>query len=211
MCCAITHVELKDPRMVGIALSGKSHKLLNVHLPYDKHDNFVKFIEYLGRIQAIIAEGEYNHVLVVGDFNADPGKHFGHEMGSFTNECNLHSERLGPDSDTSVADPGGGGGGCPGGPDPPFGPRCRLFNIGPKVGPPLGPPPLLLVDLRCPPPPRFQKSWIRPCTFTYVSDAHGSRPTSWLDHIITTHSAHYMNVLEMCLYCTTLLARTIRH
>ena len=36
---------------------------------------------------------------------------------------------------TPVADPGGGGG--PGGPDPPpFGPRCRLFNIGPKVGPP---------------------------------------------------------------------------
>ena len=31
-----------------------------------------------------------------------------------------------------------GGGGVP----PPFGPRCRLFNIGPKVGPPLGPPPL---------------------------------------------------------------------
>ena len=30
------------------------------------------------------------------------------------------------------------GGGGPGGPDPPpFGPRCRLFNIGPKVGPPL--------------------------------------------------------------------------
>ena len=24
---------------------------------------------------------------------------------------------------------------------PPFGPRCKLFNIGPKVGPPLGPPP----------------------------------------------------------------------
>ena len=34
----------------------------------------------------------------------------------------------------TVADPGGGG---PGGPDPPpFGPQCRLFNIGPKVGPP---------------------------------------------------------------------------
>ena len=38
----------------------------------------------------------------------------------------------------AVADPGGG---CPGGPDPLFGPRCRLFNIGPKVGPPLGFPP----------------------------------------------------------------------
>ena len=37
-------------------------------------------------------------------------------------------------------------------PPPPFGPRCRLFNIGPKVGPPLGPP-FLLVDLRWTPPP----------------------------------------------------------
>ena len=31
-----------------------------------------------------------------------------------------------------------------GGRPPPFGPRCRLFNIGPKVAPPL----FLLVDLR---------------------------------------------------------------
>ena len=36
----------------------------------------------------------------------------------------------------AVADPGGAGG-----PPPPFGPRCRLVNVGPKVGPPLGPPP----------------------------------------------------------------------
>ena len=35
----------------------------------------------------------------------------------------------------AVADPGGGGGSRGSGP-PPFGPRCRLFNIGPKVGPP---------------------------------------------------------------------------
>ena len=43
-----------------------------------------------------------------------------------------------------VADPGGGG---PGGQDPPFVPRCRLFNIGPKIEPPSAPPPFLLVDL----------------------------------------------------------------
>ena len=35
----------------------------------------------------------------------------------------------------AVADPGGGGS-RGSGPRPPFGPRCRLFNIGPKVGPP---------------------------------------------------------------------------
>ena len=33
----------------------------------------------------------------------------------------------------------GGGGGCPGGRTPLFGPRCRLFNIGPKIGPPVDP------------------------------------------------------------------------
>ena len=35
---------------------------------------------------------------------------------------------------------------------PPFVPRCRLFNIGPKIGPPSGPP-FLLVDLIWTPPP----------------------------------------------------------
>ena len=45
---------------------------------------------------------------------------------------------------------------------PPFGPRCRLFDIGHKVGPPPGPP-LLIVDLRIRwTPVPFQKSWIRP-------------------------------------------------
>ena len=45
-------------------------------------------------------------------------------------------------------------------PPPHFGPRCRLFNIGTKVGSPPGPP-----FLACRPiiPPPFQKSWIRPC------------------------------------------------
>ena len=41
------------------------------------------------------------------------------------------------------ADRGGGGPG-----PPPFGPLCRLFNIGPKIGPPPGPSLFLLVDLR---------------------------------------------------------------
>ena len=33
-----------------------------------------------------------------------------------------------------------GGGGSRGSGPPPFVPRCRLFNIGPKIGPPSGPP-----------------------------------------------------------------------
>ena len=45
---------------------------------------------------------------------------------------------------------GGGGGVQAGGLDPLFGPRCRLFNIGLKVGPPGPLPPLIFacIDLR---------------------------------------------------------------
>ena len=57
---------------------------------------------------------------------------------------------------TTWADPGG---------SPLFGPRCRLFNIGPKAGPLPGPPLFACrPEIDPPPPPHFQKSWIRPCT-----------------------------------------------
>ena len=72
----------------------------------------------------------------------------------------------------SVADPGGGGGG-PGSLDPPlFVPRCRLFNIGPKIGPPSGPP-----FFACRPnldPPPFPKSWIRPRFLLLLSSSSSS-------------------------------------
>ena len=42
-----------------------------------------------------------------------------------------------------------GGGGL----DPPFGPRCRLFNIGPKIGPPPESPLFCLETYGRPPPP----------------------------------------------------------
>ena len=43
---------------------------------------------------------------------------------------------------------------------PPFGPRCRLFNIVPKIGSFLNPPFFVCRPKMDPPP--FQKSWIRP-------------------------------------------------
>ena len=51
----------------------------------------------------------------------------------------------------AVADPGGSR--TPPPRSPPFVPRCRLFNIGPKIGPPSAPLPFLLVDLIWTPPP----------------------------------------------------------
>ena len=60
-------------------------------------------------------------------------------------------------------------GGSRGSGPPFFGPRCRPFNIGPKIGP-LPEPPFLLVDLRWTP---FQKSCISPCGSMYYNYSRG--------------------------------------
>ena len=75
---------------------------------------------------------------------------------------------------TSWADLGGGGVRTP-----LFGPRCRLFNIGPQIGHPSGPHFSLLVDLRWTP---FNKildpiyilthTYIHKYTHTYHIHAH---------------------------------------
>ena len=74
---------------------------------------------------------------------------------------------------------GGSRGGGPGGQAPPYVPRCRLFNIGPKIGP-LSGPPFFAGRPNLDPPP-FQKSWIRPCIHSgnsYLS------AMSWVEHFI---------------------------
>ena len=125
----VSQIDFKDPRLIGIVLSSGTCKTLfiNVYLPYEKEENFAEYVEYLGKIQTIVDEHESNHVVVVGDFNAHPGKPFGNEMLGFSYESDFHVsdiEELGIDSNT----------------------------------------------------------------FTYLSDAHGT--TSWLDHIVSTNSAH---------------------
>ena len=74
-----------------------------------------------------------------------------------------------------MADPGGG---IQGVRTPPFVPRCRLFNIGPKIGPPAGPP--FFAGRPNLDPPPFQKSWIRPwyCKKDWPIKSHG------VDHLI---------------------------
>ena len=66
---------------------------------------------------------------------------------------------------------GSGGGGSRGTGTALFGPRCRLSNIGPKVGTPDGPP-FLLVNLRLTPPPLQN---------------HGSAPANGLLPVTTKH------------------------
>ena len=73
--------------------------------------------------------GNYDYTKIkTGDYNYDYDyTKFGKADYDYNNHCNrlqMIQWRI-------------QGGGSRGSGPPPFGPRCRLFNIGPKVGPPL--------------------------------------------------------------------------
>ena len=63
-------------------LSGSIH-LLNVYLPYQCHDNYDIYVEYIGKLSAIIEDCSTSKIAIIGDFNADVGTAFETELLSF--------------------------------------------------------------------------------------------------------------------------------
>ena len=43
---------------------------MNVYLPYQCHDNFDNYVEYIGKISAILEDCRTSKLAVIGDFNA---------------------------------------------------------------------------------------------------------------------------------------------
>ena len=85
---------LIDDRIIGLCLKSDTIKvlLLNVYLPCDKQ-NLEAIHEYrstLAKLKCIIDEQNMDHVLLIGDFNADPFKgRFWNELEGFINEMSL--------------------------------------------------------------------------------------------------------------------------
>ena len=74
-----------DARITGLELkllSGSIH-LLNVYLPYQCHDNYDVYVEYIGKLSAIIEDCSTSKIAIIGDFNADVGTAFETELLSF--------------------------------------------------------------------------------------------------------------------------------
>ena len=63
--------------------NGKSFILINIYLPYFSGDNYEEYLEYIGKINTIVAESETPEVIFFGDFNAGPGSPFFNEWESF--------------------------------------------------------------------------------------------------------------------------------
>lgn len=85
---------LIDDRMIALCLNSDTVKilLLNVYLPCDKQNSeaFHEYRSALAKLKCIIDEQNIDHVLLMGDFNADPFKgRFWGELKRFTNEMSL--------------------------------------------------------------------------------------------------------------------------
>ena len=74
-----------DTLIIGFELKllSDSIHLLNVYLPHQCHDNYDVYVEYIGKISAIIEDCSTSKIAIIGDFNADVGTAFETELLSF--------------------------------------------------------------------------------------------------------------------------------
>ena len=56
-------------RLLGVQLSHNEESLLfiNVYMPYQSDDNFEIFMEYIGKITALIDESPTSNIAIIGD------------------------------------------------------------------------------------------------------------------------------------------------
>ena len=71
-----------DTRIMGIQIKNRDECLyfVNVYLPYQCPDNYDLYVEYLGKLSAIIEDYESSKVAIIGDFNAAVGTTFEGEL-----------------------------------------------------------------------------------------------------------------------------------
>ena len=92
-------INYHDKRIFGLEVACKTLKLLiiNVYFPYESHNNFDEFMNYLGKVYSIIHMADTPYVLVMGDMDANTYMYsernrvsvFGEELVKFCNEYSL--------------------------------------------------------------------------------------------------------------------------
>ena len=80
-----------DPQITGLEIKCvlDSVHLINVYLPYQCHDNYDDYVEYLGKISAIIEGCATSKLAVIGDFNAAVETNFERELLTFCTDRGL--------------------------------------------------------------------------------------------------------------------------
>ena len=78
-------------RLLGVQLTCNDVSMLfiSVYMPYQCDDNFEMFMEYIGKISALIEESPTSNIAIVGDFNAALDTQFEAELQEFCNNLSL--------------------------------------------------------------------------------------------------------------------------
>ena len=71
-----------DTRIMGLEVTHSKEKLcfINVYLPYQCPDNYDLYVEYLGKLSAIVEDCHSTKIAIIGDFNAAVGTTFEDEL-----------------------------------------------------------------------------------------------------------------------------------
>lgn len=77
-----SQLKTHDERIVSLHIDYGNDSLyfINVYMPYQCDDNNDKFMECIGKIEAIIEAAPSTKIIVVGDFNANVNTNFEHEL-----------------------------------------------------------------------------------------------------------------------------------
>ena len=80
-----------DPRIMGIEVKSITDCIyfMNVYMPYQCTDNYDCYVEYLGKISAILEECTTTKIAIVGDFNAAVSTSFETEFLALCESQNL--------------------------------------------------------------------------------------------------------------------------
>ena len=84
-------IKYDDQRLLGLNLSASEDSLfvLNVYMPYQCPDNYESFMNYLGKMSAIIEAVSTSKITIIGDFNANLGSKFDQELSEWCAELDL--------------------------------------------------------------------------------------------------------------------------
>ena len=84
-------VNMDDNRLTGFCVTCNNFKYLfvNLYLPYYAEENMAEYTMYLGKLEGIIEEYDVDGMVVMGDFNAEPGKEYYDQLKLFCEEHNL--------------------------------------------------------------------------------------------------------------------------
>ena len=84
-------VNFDDTRLMGyqVLFNNFTYLFLNVYMPYYCEDNIAEFTMYVGKIESILEANEMNGLVIIGDFNAHPGKEYFNQLKHLCNEYDL--------------------------------------------------------------------------------------------------------------------------